>query len=144
MFKLTCGKKKQVVVKPNHFHTKESVLQTQYETLSAQTIQEDPTADRNIRVYHNVLETFLENVLWTDETTVELFGKAHHFSVYRKQNEAYKEKNAAPTGDNGGGSKMFCCLQYWEHSLCVKHRKICRLPKDFWAEYRAQCPRQRL
>ncbi len=48
-----------------------------------------------------------ENVLWTDETKVELFGKGHHGTVYRKRNEAFKEKNTVPTVKHGGGSKMF-------------------------------------
>src|SRR4029434_2860494 len=43
-------------------------------------------------------KSFWENVLWTDETKVELFGKA----VYRKQNEAFKEKNTVPTVIHGG------------------------------------------
>uniref|UniRef100_A0A8C5MI76 Tc1-like transposase DDE domain-containing protein n=1 Tax=Leptobrachium leishanense TaxID=445787 RepID=A0A8C5MI76_9ANUR len=37
----------------------------------------------------------------------ELFGKAHHSTVYRKWNEAYKEKNTVPTVKYGGGSMMF-------------------------------------
>ncbi len=35
---------------------------------------------------------------------LELFGKGHHGTVYRKRNEAFKEKN---TVKHGGGSKMF-------------------------------------
>lgn len=45
--------------------------------------------------------------MWTDETKVELFGKSRHSTVYRKQNEAYKEKNTVPTVKHGGGSMMF-------------------------------------
>ncbi len=52
-------------------------------------------------------QSFWENVLWTDETKVELFGKEHHDTVYRKRNEAFKEKNRVPTVKHGGGSKMF-------------------------------------
>ena len=48
-------------------------------------------------------KSFWENVLWTDETKVELFGKA----VYRKRNEAFKEKNTVPTVKHGGGGPMF-------------------------------------
>ena len=29
---------------------------------------------------------FWENVMWTDETKVELFGEAHYCTVYRKRN----------------------------------------------------------
>ena len=43
----------------------------------------------------------------SDETNVELFGKAHYCTVYRKQNEAFKEKNTVPTVKHGGGSQMF-------------------------------------
>ncbi len=52
-------------------------------------------------------QSFWENILWTDETKVELFGKGHHVTVYRKRNEAFKEKNTVPTVKHGGDSKMF-------------------------------------
>ena len=52
-------------------------------------------------------KSFWENVLWTDETKLELFGKAHHLYVYGKQNEAFKDKNTFPTVKHGGGSVMF-------------------------------------
>ncbi len=45
-------------------------------------------------------QSFWENVLWTDETKVELFGKGHHGTVYRKRNEAFKEKNTVPIQSN--------------------------------------------
>ncbi|KAI4882124.1 hypothetical protein NFI96_022594 [Prochilodus magdalenae] len=38
-------------------------------------------------------QSFWENVLWTDETKMELFGKAHQLYVHRWKNEAYQEKN---------------------------------------------------
>ncbi|KAL0176834.1 hypothetical protein M9458_029164, partial [Cirrhinus mrigala] len=47
------------------------------------------------------------NILWTDETKVELFGKGHHGTVYRKRNEAFKDKSTVPTVKHGGGSEMF-------------------------------------
>src|SRR4029434_7887695 len=50
---------------------------------------------------------FWENVLWTDETKLELFGKSHQLYVQRRKNEAYKEKNTVPTVKYGGGSAMF-------------------------------------
>ena len=52
-------------------------------------------------------QSFWENVLWTDETKVELFSKARHSTVHRKQNEANKEKNMVPTVKYGGGLKIF-------------------------------------
>ena len=49
-------------------------------------------------------QAFLDNVLWTDETKVELFGNAH--KQYVRRNEAFKEKNTIPTVKHGGGSIM--------------------------------------
>uniref|UniRef100_A0A8B9JYE2 Transposase Tc1-like domain-containing protein n=1 Tax=Astyanax mexicanus TaxID=7994 RepID=A0A8B9JYE2_ASTMX len=51
-------------------------------------------------------QSFWENVLWTDETKIELFGNAKQQFVYRRRNEAYKEKNTLPTVKHGGGSIM--------------------------------------
>ena len=45
--------------------------------------------------------------MWRDETKLELFGKEHHLYVYRKQNEAFKEKDVFPTVKYGGGSVTF-------------------------------------
>ena len=59
------------------------------------------------RTYLSKSQSFWENGLWTDETKVELFSKAHHSTFYRKWNEAYKEENTVPTVKYGGGSKMF-------------------------------------
>ena len=52
-------------------------------------------------------QSFWENVLWTDETKLELFGKAHQLYVHRLKNQAYEEKNTVPTVKHGGGSAMF-------------------------------------
>lgn len=52
-------------------------------------------------------QSFWENVLWTDETKMELFAKAHQLYVHRRKNEAYQEKNTVPTVKHGGGSVMF-------------------------------------
>lgn len=51
-------------------------------------------------------QSFWDNVLWTDETKIELFGNAKQQFVYRRRNEAYKEKNTLPTVKHGGGSIM--------------------------------------
>ena len=48
-----------------------------------------------------------QSFLWTDETKLELFGKAHQLYVHRCKNEAYQEKNTVPTVKHGGGSVMF-------------------------------------
>ena len=52
-------------------------------------------------------KSFWENVLWTDETKLELFGKSHQLYVHRRKNEAYKEKNIVPTVKHGVGLVMF-------------------------------------
>ena len=57
-------------------------------------------------LYLDKPQSFWENVLWTDETKIELFGNAHQQFVYRRRNEAYKEKNTLPTVKHGGGSIM--------------------------------------
>ena len=66
------------------------------------------------KTYLRQQKSFWENVMWTDETKVELLGKAHYCTVYRKLNEAFKEKNTVPMVKHGGGSQMFwgllCCF----------------------------------
>uniref|UniRef100_A0A8C5WJP2 Transposase n=1 Tax=Leptobrachium leishanense TaxID=445787 RepID=A0A8C5WJP2_9ANUR len=106
----------------------QAVLQAQGASVSAQTIrrhvnemkrygrrprrtplltQRPKKARRQFaKMYLSKPKSFWENVLWTDETEIELFGKAHHSTVYRKWNEAYKEKNTVPTVKYGGGSMM--------------------------------------
>ena len=59
------------------------------------------------KTYLRKPKSFWENVMWTDETKLELFGKAHYCTVFRKWNEAFKEKNTVPTVKHGGGSQMF-------------------------------------
>ena len=50
--------------------------------------------------------TFWRNVLWSDETKIELFGHNDHHYVRRKKGEAYKPKNTIPTVKTGGVSIM--------------------------------------
>ena len=50
--------------------------------------------------------TFWRNVLWSDETKIELFGHNDHRYVWRKKGEACKPKNTIPTVKHGGGSIM--------------------------------------
>uniref|UniRef100_A0A3B4ZPX8 Tc1-like transposase DDE domain-containing protein n=1 Tax=Stegastes partitus TaxID=144197 RepID=A0A3B4ZPX8_9TELE len=51
-------------------------------------------------------QRFWDTVLWTDETKLELFGHMDQRYVWRRKNEAYKEKNTLPTVKHGGGSVM--------------------------------------
>ncbi len=91
------------------------------------------------KTYVTKPQSFWENVLWTDETKVELFGKGHHGTVYRKRNEAFKEKNTVPTVKHGGGSKMLCCFWHWVPWLCERYHEIWWLPKNFGAQRSGQC-----
>lgn len=51
-------------------------------------------------------QKFWDKVLWTDETKLELFGPMDQRYVWRKEREAYVEKNTLPTVKHGGGSVM--------------------------------------
>ncbi|MGH0114963.1 UNVERIFIED_CONTAM: hypothetical protein FKN15_065887 [Acipenser sinensis] len=59
------------------------------------------------KMHIDMPQSFWENVLWTDESKLELFGKSHQFYVHRQKNEPFKEKNTIPTVKHGGGSVMF-------------------------------------
>ncbi|CDQ96990.1 unnamed protein product [Oncorhynchus mykiss] len=50
--------------------------------------------------------TFWRNILWSDETKIELFGHNDHRYVWRKKGEACKTKNTISTVKHGGGSIM--------------------------------------
>ena len=50
--------------------------------------------------------TFWRNVLWCDESKMELFGHNDHRYVWREKGEACKPKNTIPTVKHGGGSIM--------------------------------------
>ena len=50
--------------------------------------------------------TFWRNVIWSDETKIELFGHHDHRYVWRKKGEAWKPKNTIPTVKHVGGSIM--------------------------------------
>ena len=50
--------------------------------------------------------TFWRNVLWSDETKIELFGHNDHYYVWRKKGEACNSKNPIPTVKHGGGRIM--------------------------------------
>ena len=87
------------------------------------------------RTYPSKPQSLWENVLWTDETKVELFSKACHSTVYRKWIEAYKEKYMVPTVEYVGGSKMFWGCFAASGTGCIdcvqENHEIWRLSKDF-------------
>lgn len=51
-------------------------------------------------------QSFWNNVLWTDESKVELFGRNASRYIWRKKNTAFEKKNIVPTVKHGGGSVM--------------------------------------
>ncbi len=53
----------------------------------------------------NDSEKAWENVLWSDETKIELFG-INSTRVWRKRNDDYHPKNTIPTVKHGGGNIM--------------------------------------
>lgn len=59
------------------------------------------------KLHVDVPQSFWENVLWTDETKMEIFAKVHQLYFYRRKNEAYQEKKTVATVKHGGGSVMF-------------------------------------
>ena len=58
------------------------------------------------KMHTDTPQSFRENVFWTVETEMELFGKLHQLYVHRCKNEAYKEKNTVPTVKHGGDPVM--------------------------------------
>lgn len=51
-------------------------------------------------------QNFWNNVLWTDESKVELFGHSKSRHVWRKTKTAFENKNLIPTVKHGGGNVM--------------------------------------
>ncbi|KAF7654779.1 hypothetical protein LDENG_00064760 [Lucifuga dentata] len=51
-------------------------------------------------------QDFWENILWTDETKVELYGRCASRYIWCKTNTAFQKKNIIPTVKHGGGSVM--------------------------------------
>ncbi|KAK3555083.1 hypothetical protein QTP86_007968 [Hemibagrus guttatus] len=47
-----------------------------------------------------------ENVIWSDETKIELFGKNSTCRVWRRKNAELQPKNTIPTVKHGGGNIM--------------------------------------
>jgi len=68
---------------------------------------------RFVKLHQDKPQDFCSNVLWTDETKVEMFGQNAHKHVLRKLNAAYQHKHLIPTVKHSGGGLMIwaCFLQ---------------------------------
>lgn len=56
--------------------------------------------------HQNESISFWNNVLFSDESKFEIFGKKKPVKIWRSKNEAFAERNLIPTVKHGGGSVM--------------------------------------
>lgn len=56
--------------------------------------------------YKNMDSSFWDNVLFSDESKFEIFGKKKPVKIWRSKNQEYEEKNIISTVKHGGGSVM--------------------------------------
>ena len=69
--------------------------------------KKDIAARRKFAKDHlDVPQQFWQNILWTDETKIELFGRNTQHYVWRKNGTAHQHQNIIPTVKYGGGSIM--------------------------------------
>jgi hypothetical protein len=62
--------------------------------------------DYGLQLHMGTKIVLWRNVLWFDETKIELFGHNDHCNIWRKKGETCKLKNTIPTVKHGGGSIM--------------------------------------
>ena len=58
------------------------------------------------KTYLNKNDDFFKQILWSDESKIELFGHNDKTHVWRKDGTAYDRKNTIPTVKHGGGNIM--------------------------------------
>ena len=61
---------------------------------------------RFVKLHLNKAQDFWNNVLWTEQSKVEMFGHNAQQHVWRKPNTAYQHKHLIPTVMHGGGGLM--------------------------------------
>ena len=59
------------------------------------------------KVHLDVSQRYWQNILWTDETTSELFGRNTQHCVERKKGAAHQHQNLIPTVNHCGGASWF-------------------------------------
>ena len=71
--------------------------------------------------YYKKPDCFWNNVLWSDETKIELFGNNASTHVWRKRNEELRPCNTKPTVKFGGGNIMIwgCFAATGVGEICV-------------------------
>ena len=62
---------------------------------------------------------FWNDVIFSDESKYNIWGSDGQKLVWRKINEALKQKNIKPTGKPGGGNMMV-----WGYMATVKHSGV--------------------
>ena len=73
----------------------------------ATTVQKNTSARLKFsKVHLDVPQRYWLNILWTDETTVELFGRNMQTVEWSKKGIAHQHQNLIPTVKYGGGSIM--------------------------------------
>ncbi len=78
-----------------------------------------------------------ENVIWSDETKIELFGKISTCRVWRRKNAELHPKNTIPTVKHAGGNIMLwgCFSAKGPGRLiCVKERMNGAMYRDILSE----------
>ncbi len=71
--------------------------------------QENPHRDSShiqSKIYLDYPQDFWANILWTDKTKVELFGRCVSCYIWRKTNTAFNKNNIIPAVKHRGGSVM--------------------------------------
>ncbi len=81
------------------------------------------------KTYLDYPQDFWANILWTDETKVELFGRCVFCYIWHKTSTAIHKKNIIPAVRHGGGSVLICgCFaasgpgrldNWWNQEFCT-------------------------